>query len=101
MENATFEKLNLAKFCLLPSNGPQKGKFLIYFFITSKRKISYLFLYYVKGHRWDVMKNLRICRCHASCISRKLSKASQVKHRLMSLLISLIILGVATEHQSV
>ena len=88
MENATFEKLNLAKFFTSIKWPP-------------RRKISYLFLYYVKGHRWDVMKNLRICRCHASCISRKLSKASQVKHRLMSLLISLIILGVATENQSV
>ena len=43
MENATFEKLNLAKFCLLPSNGPLKGKFLIYFSITSKRKILIYF----------------------------------------------------------
>ena len=50
MENATFEKPN-----------------------SPRRKISYSFLYYVKDHRCDVMKNLQICRSLASCISRKLS----------------------------
>ena len=39
-----------------------------------EKKISYSFLYYVKGHRCDVIKTQQICRSLASCISRKFSR---------------------------
>ena len=61
MENVTFEKPNPAKFFCLPFHMHPEGK------------ISYSFLYCVKGHRYDVMKNRQIYRSLASYISRKLS----------------------------
>ena len=60
MENVIFEK-------------PNPAKFFVFHLMRTQKEISYSFLYYVKGHRCDVMKNRQIYRSLASYISRKLS----------------------------